>query len=102
MGAAPAGPAAVCAGTFDAVTCLEALEFLPDARAVLAECTRVLRPGGLLLVTNRVGRDVWLLPGKTFCPGDFERLLAALPLEGVDVQPWQVEYDLGWAKKRRE
>jgi ubiquinone/menaquinone biosynthesis C-methylase UbiE len=99
---APAAPLPFAAGTFDAVTCLEALEFLPDARAVLAECTRVLRPGGLLLVTNRVGRDVWLLPGKTFAPADFERLLAALPLEGVDVQPWQVEYDLGWAKKTRE
>jgi len=87
-------------GTFDAVTCVEALEFVPDARAALAECARVLRPGGVLLVTNRVGHDAWLLPGKTFAPAHFLRLLAALPLEAVDVQPWQVEYDLVWGKKR--
>jgi ubiquinone/menaquinone biosynthesis C-methylase UbiE len=98
---APAGPLPFAAGTFDTVTCLEALEFLPDARATLAECVRVLRPGGLLLVTNRVGREAWLLPGKTFSPANFERLLAGLGLDVVEVQPWQVEYDLGWAKKKR-
>jgi ubiquinone/menaquinone biosynthesis C-methylase UbiE len=98
---APAARLPFAAGTFDAVTCLEALEFLPDARAALAECVRVLRPGGVLLVTNRVGHDIWLLPGKTFTPAEFQRALAALPLESIDVQPWQVEYDLGWAKKKR-
>ena len=97
---APADGLPFAASTFDAVTCLEALEFLPDARAALAECARVLRPGGVLLVTNRVGPDAWLLPGKTFTPAEFRRALAALPLAGLDVQPWQVEYDLGWAKKK--
>jgi ubiquinone/menaquinone biosynthesis C-methylase UbiE len=99
---APAGALPFAAGTFDAVTCVEALEFLPDSSAALAECVRVLRPGGLLLVTNRVGYDAWLLPGKTYRPRAFQRLLAALPLCEVDVQPWQVEYDLAWAKKNRE
>ena len=41
--------------TFDAVTCLEALEFMPDTFKALGEIVRVLRPGGVLLVTNRVG-----------------------------------------------
>ena len=99
---APADSLPVADGTFDAVTCLEALEFLPDARAALAECVRVLRPGGLLLVTNRMGRDAWLMPGKTFSPDDFRRVLAALPLEVVQVEPWQVEYDLVWARKKNE
>jgi ubiquinone/menaquinone biosynthesis C-methylase UbiE len=99
---APAAPLPFAAGTFDAVTCLEALEFVPDARAALAECARVLRPGGQLLVTNRVGGDAWLLAGKTFRPEAFKRLLAELPLGEVEVQPWQVEYDLGWAKKDSE
>ncbi|MEP7356267.1 MAG: class I SAM-dependent methyltransferase [Anaerolineales bacterium] len=84
---------------FDAVTCLEALEFMPDARAVLAECVRVLRPGGLLLTTNRIGRDAWLMPGKTFPRPAFERLLAQLPLYNIQIEPWQVEYDLVWARK---
>ena len=47
-------------GTFDAVTCMEALEFLPRPREALAEMVRVLAPGGLLAVTNRVG--VWRAP----------------------------------------
>jgi len=97
---APAAQLPFADGAFDAVTCLEALEFLPDPRAALAECVRVLRPGGLLLVTNRMGPDAWLLAGMIVSPTAFERRLAELPLEGVDVQPWQVEYDLAWASKK--
>jgi ubiquinone/menaquinone biosynthesis C-methylase UbiE len=85
--------------TFDAVTCLEALEFLPDARAALCECVRVLRPGGLLVTTNRVGWDARLIPGKTFSRRAFRRLLAASPLQSVRVHAWQVDYDLAWARK---
>jgi SAM-dependent methyltransferase len=73
-------------GTFDAVTCLEALEFTPDPRAVLAELVRVLRPGGVLLVSNRVGRDARFLPGHIFPRDEFERLLRAFPLEDIKVR----------------
>jgi ubiquinone/menaquinone biosynthesis C-methylase UbiE len=98
------GPAAglpFAAETFDAVTCLEALEFVPDVRAALAECLRVLRPGGLLLVSNRIGRDAWLMPGKTLRRPAFEQLLRSLPLCEMEVVPWQVEYDLAWCLKNR-
>nr|HID15091.1 class I SAM-dependent methyltransferase [Anaerolineae bacterium] len=88
--------------TFDAVTCLEALEFTPDPRAVLAELVRVLRPGGVLLVTNRVGRDAKLLPGRAFPRDEFEHLLRAFPLDEVKVDRWQVDYDLAWAVKAGE
>jgi SAM-dependent methyltransferase len=37
--------------SFDAAVCAEVLEHLDDDRAALAELARVLRPGGLLLVT---------------------------------------------------
>ena len=97
---APAHRLPFAADGFEAVACLEALEFLPSARAALAECVRVLRPGGLLLVTNRIGRDAHLMPGKTFSRAAFERLLAEFPLVNTTVQPWQVEYDLAWAWKR--
>jgi ubiquinone/menaquinone biosynthesis C-methylase UbiE len=72
---------------------------LPNPRAALAECVRVLRPGGVLLVTNRIGRDARLMPGKTFSRPAFQQLLEALPLTEVEVHPWQVEYDLAWARK---
>ncbi len=97
---APAEALPFAAATFDAVTCLEALEFFPHPRAALAECVRVLRPGGLLLVTNRVGRSAWLLPGHTFSRRDFGRLLASLPLEPPTIERWQIDYDLAWVRKR--
>ena len=85
--------------TFDAVSCLEALEFTPDPRKVLSELLRVLRPGGVLLVTNRVGRDAKLMPGKAFPRDAFPQLLREFPLEDIKVGPWQVDYDLAWAIK---
>ncbi len=88
--------------TFDAVTCLEALEFTPSPREVMAELVRVLRPGGVLLVTNRVGRDAKFLPGRAFPRDAFERLLRQFPLEEVRVLRWQMDYDQAWAVKAGE
>lgn len=34
------------AGTFDAVTCLEVLEHVPDPASTIAACARLVRPGG--------------------------------------------------------
>ena len=85
--------------TFDAVTCLEALEFTPCPRGILAELVRVLRPGGVLLVTNRIGRDAILLPRRAFPRDEFRRVLREFPLEDINVRPWQVDYDLAWAVK---
>jgi ubiquinone/menaquinone biosynthesis C-methylase UbiE len=85
--------------TFDAVTCLEALEFMPDPREVLSELVRVLRPGGVLLTTNRVGRDAKLLPQRAFPRDEFKDLLRQFPLEDIKVQIWQMDYDLVWAVK---
>lgn len=48
----------------DIVTCLEALEFMMDDEVVLAELVRVLRAGGLLVITNRQGHDRYLMAGK--------------------------------------
>lgn len=84
---------------FDAVTCLEALEFLPDEVAALVEMVRVLRPGGVLLVTRRCGPDARYFLGRDRTRGEFETLLVGLGLDDVIIQPWQVEYDLVWAVK---
>jgi SAM-dependent methyltransferase len=85
--------------TFDAVTCIEALEFMPDPTHVLDELIRVLRPGGVLLVTNRIGPDARFLPGRAFDPKGFEEILRRRPLEQVKTRTWQVDYSLVWAVK---
>lgn len=84
---------------FDAVVCLEALEFLPDSYATLAEMVRVLRPGSVLLVSNRTGPGVRWMPGRTMSREDFVVLLEALGLTGVRAGPWQVDYDIAWGRK---
>jgi len=87
-------------GVFDAVTSLEALEFFPRPLEFLAEMVRVLAPGGVLFVTNRVGREALFLPGHAIGRADLEKDLAALGLHEVDVRRWQVSYDLVMARKR--
>jgi len=86
--------------TFDAVTCIEALEFMPDPIHVLDELVRILRPGGVLLITNRVGSDARFLPGRAFDPDRFEEILRERPLEQIRTKRWQVDYNLVWAVKR--
>ncbi len=86
--------------TFDAVTCLEALEFMPDAHVVISELVRVTRPGGLLLLTNRKGSEARMMPGKTQPTVAFAAYLRdQYKLEGVTVDIWQMDYDLVWAVK---
>jgi ubiquinone/menaquinone biosynthesis C-methylase UbiE len=85
--------------SFDAVTCLEALEFLPKPLEALSEMVRVLAPGGVLLVTNRVGREARLLPGRALPRYLFDLVLVAHPLHDLAVRAWQVSYDLALARK---
>ncbi len=85
---------------FDVVTSLEALEFLPDTRQALLEMVRVLKPEGLLIVTNRVGPDAWKIPGRT---QSTSALMAWLENHGVreaQRDTWLIDYDLIQAIKQ--
>jgi ubiquinone/menaquinone biosynthesis C-methylase UbiE len=85
--------------TFDAVCCLEALEFLADATGALREMARVLRPGGTMLTSNRIGIDALLMPGRVFPKERLRTLLTDLSFDAVSFSPWQTYYDLVWATK---
>jgi ubiquinone/menaquinone biosynthesis C-methylase UbiE len=86
--------------TFDAVTCLEALEFMPNPDAVIAEIVRVARPGALILLTNRKGVEARLMPGKTVSRTQIaDRLGRRFGLEDITVMVWQMDYDQIWALK---
>lgn len=86
--------------SFDVVTCLEALEFMVSPRAVLHEMVRVLRPGGLLLVTQRINTK--FMPGKTWTAGRVIEELEAAGIVDGKAQIWQVDYRKVWGKKKGE
>ncbi len=86
---------------FDAVVCLEALEFMPHAARAVREMSRVLKPGGQMLLSNRVGADARFYPGRLCKRGRLEQFLREIGLENVVMQRWQVHYDLVWARKPR-
>ena len=93
----------VAAGeTFDAVTCLEVLEHIPDPAAFLAIAARLVRPGGVMIVStiNRTMKSYalaivaaeyvlgWLPRGthqweRFITPDEMARHLAAAGLTGV-------------------
>jgi SAM-dependent methyltransferase len=63
----PAAPLPFNDATFDGVMSLAVLEHVPDDRAVLAECQRVLKPGGLCL------HAVPFMQGFHAVPDDYRR-----------------------------
>ncbi|MGY0504144.1 bifunctional 2-polyprenyl-6-hydroxyphenol methylase/3-demethylubiquinol 3-O-methyltransferase UbiG [Luteimonas sp. e5] len=89
-------------GSFDAVTCMEMLEHVPDPASVIRACARLLKPGGRLFVStlNRtpaafalaiVGAEyvARLLPKGTHQYRDFIKpaeLAAMLRAAGLDLE----------------
>jgi ubiquinone/menaquinone biosynthesis C-methylase UbiE len=49
-------------GTFDLVTCQTLLAHVPDARVVVAEMARVLKPGGVLFIAEWTDRSLSAMP----------------------------------------
>lgn len=85
---------------FDVVTCLEALEFMPDPVAALAEMARVLRPGGLLFITNRIGLQARFMPGRVWTHAQAFQYLKANGLRSVSIRPFLVDYEWVTAIKK--
>ena len=85
---------------FDVVTCMESLEFMPEPEAVLAELVRVLRPGGLLFITNRIGLQARFMPGRVWTHAQVFQLLKANALRGISIRPFLVDYEWVTAIKK--
>ena len=84
-------------GTFDVVSCLETIELLPDRHAHLSEFNRVMRSGGILLISRNTGE--WGIRGKV-CPAElFSSQLSAAGFEQIEITPWWKWFDLVWARK---
>ena len=79
---------------FDVVTCLEAVEFFPRPLGAVRELVRVLKPGGLLVISNRIGPDVWKLPGRVMPSPALADYLRQIGLPNVEINRWLVDYDL--------
>ena len=75
------------AAVFDAIKATELLEHVPDVARALAECRRVLRPGGHLVITAPFLERLHGDPGdySRYTRSMWERLLAAADLKAVTI-----------------
>jgi ubiquinone/menaquinone biosynthesis C-methylase UbiE len=86
--------------SFDLVISLEALEFFPRPRRALAEMSRLLRPGGALIVSKYPDGWARTLPFKGLTRRSMTRLLGQLGLDEVAIREWQPgHYELITARK---
>lgn len=88
------------AGSVGAVTCLEALEFFPSPSDALAEMSRVMRGGAILLTTRRIGWETRLMPGQTWTETQLKTILQQRSFEHEVIIPWLDIYQQVWARKK--
>ena len=78
---------------FDAVTCMSVIEHGVPLDAFLAESARILRPGGLLVVStdydqqppDTTGKTAYGVPVKIFSPADIRGLVEAASEHGLEL-----------------
>jgi ubiquinone/menaquinone biosynthesis C-methylase UbiE len=83
--------------SFDVVTCMAALEFMPQPDYGLHELVRVLRPGGILLTTRRINEK--LMPGKLWTETQMRQLLSETGINNIGFEDWLVDYAKVWGQK---
>lgn len=98
----PAVPLRFPDHSFDAVICLEALEFMPSDEEALQEMVRVLKPNGFLMVTRRRGWEAWTFLHRYRSPKKFETILKGFGIKRIHSAEWQSNYDLVTGYKRSE
>ena len=76
---------------FDVVCGLEVLELFPNMDAPLAELTRVLRPGGVLLSTR--GTEESGRKAKVKSKADYGALLQKYNVNNFEITPWWKLFD---------
>lgn len=84
--------------SFDVVCALEVLELFPDMEKPLAEFSRVLRPGGILLTsrgTEEAGRKA-----RVKSKPEYLSLLESHGFENVQITTWWKWFDRIFASKR--
>lgn len=83
--------------SFDAITCMEALEVMPEMTTPLAEFMRLLRPGGVLLTSR--GTEASGRKAKVVGTDEFKMLLQNAGFINVEVTAWWRVFDRVFARK---
>lgn len=96
----PADQLAFEPASFDGVTCLETLEFLPSDARALQNMVDLLKPGGFLIVTRRKEWEAYMFLWRYRSAENIKQLLADMDLIDIFVLPWQSNYDLVVARKK--
>lgn len=104
---APADALPIADGSYDVILCTQVIEHVPDPAAVLAECFRVLVPGGCLALTAPLLWELHEVPHDyyRYTEMGLRHLLASTGFVQLDVQPRsdaftalaQLMLNVGWA-----
>lgn len=76
-------------GSFDAVLCSEVIEHVPDPEAVMAEFSRILKPGGRLILTAPLGSGIHQEPYHFYggyTPFWYDKVLSEKGFSDIRVQ----------------